>query len=721
MDKALPLWTNIGHLELDTCGLRKFPEIISDLKTLTCLSLRGNREICDLPDSMKNLIKLRQLFVSDCGLHYFPDIITHLTAMVHIDISNNNISVLPMSLRNLRNLHSIFAINCNLTFIEDFGSPGMCLKTLQIDKNPMLSDIPLSIRHLQPIEFLSTVNNNFVKIPEWIPSLTSVVKLCLQENPVATLPDAFANLVNLQHLNLSDCALRGFPEIICNLKKLQYIYMQNNLLIQTLPESVSNLKLVIELDVSRCGIRIFPSFLLEYGTANCIVKCSKNRILVLEEATITRMVEKNVTMAAVRERFDFNFVHLKKPPPPILQNGLEACLQYYKDLTLRGATNYHLQSMVLLGNTMAGKTSILKTIELDDRYLAPEFERTVLVENAVIREGSIQLNVADFGGHHIYEMTCPLFLRAGEQLVIICVDLSQHTIEQHDDMVTKWIHTALSSMQSGRIIIAATKTDQCETGGKYVDWEHYTNWQSNTNLFYVRYLLDQANLGENHLYRKLHTLKYCTDNWKEKELAYQRRMIEQAENDEYARFLRKQYDFLKSQDLAIVPTCAREQPWGAVNELRSIIWSHAFENAIPIPTSWKPFILTLSELIDRGEKSWISIVDLERMHGRKSPNKATEQFAVEDCLEVLSQCGMILWFRNREGLKNIIFHDVSKVVAAFKYVFHHDLAREIKKKIATLDENWESPHMTTSEIEQHVKHFQQSGILSNQLLNIAWW
>ena len=72
------------------------------------------------------------------------------------------------------------------------------------------------------------------------------------------------------------------------------------------------------------------------------------------------------------------------------------------------------------------------------------------------------MQLTDFGGHDIYELTCPLFMKSRYQTTFIAVKPSEYSEEAHDKLVTKWLSTALRHMNSGQIHIVVTQVDLCE-------------------------------------------------------------------------------------------------------------------------------------------------------------------------------------------------------------------------------------------------------------------
>ncbi len=744
----------LEELELAGCGFQAYPDVISELINLRHLNLSGNEGIQFLPRSLESLQKLEHMNISGCGFTEFPDVICHLAALLCLNVSSNNVSFLPREIKLLKNLRKLIAENCHLQSVPNVLDHMPDLETIRLEGNKLTS-LDWNVRQCSALRYFSAKGCRIDHCPEFIPVLTNLFCLYLKGNPIqvlpnklgylrkvrvldlgscsleefpeiiiqlssltslfmpenkkiTTLPDSLSQLYQLHHLDVAKCRLDHFPEAILRLKFLRCLYVNGNIYMRELPEGLRNLKELVHVDASHCGINEFPEFLLEHREKGCNYNCFGNKVHILNETSVNKMLEMRLNMAKPASTFSFDFSLLKVPPAGVFKSGLESCRQYYRERKLHGSLKYDLQSVILLGNTMAGKTSLIKTIAHNDKYLTPQSDRTAVVESEVIRAESIQLNVADFGGHHIYELIYPIFLKAGNQLIVVCVDLSQYSKRKHDDMVTKWIHTALCSMESGRIVIAATKADLCQFETKYVNWDHYRNWESHSKLEQERYKLQGGRLADNHLYKKLHTLQNCIYQWKEKELTFIQKMYNRAETEETKMSLQTKYDFLNDQQFTIVPTSSRDFRYKGMRGITSAIYEYASQNACVLPNNWKPLIEELERRAD-GEKPWVSIVDLKKAHSRLN---------VENCLQVLSNCGMILWFQNIDALKNIVFHNVRKVIEAFKNIFHHDLFTRLQTANTYLEE--EGDALNYSLIEYHLRDFQQDGLLSDKLLQLAF-
>ena len=78
----------------------------------------------------------------------------------------------------------------------------------------------------------------------------------------------------------------------------------------------------------------------------------------------------------------------------------------------------------------------MHTIKHQSPMLVNASDKTVIVDTLELGKYDLLLQVTDFGGHDIYEITCPLFLKSS-RLAIVAVKLSEYCSDNHADLVTK--------------------------------------------------------------------------------------------------------------------------------------------------------------------------------------------------------------------------------------------------------------------------------------------
>ncbi|KAI8521038.1 hypothetical protein Bbelb_007920 [Branchiostoma belcheri] len=119
---------------------------------------------------------------------------------------------------------------------------------------------------------------------------------------------------------------------------------------------------------------------------------------------------------------------------------------------------------VFLGQTEAGKTSLLNCMIKGQGHVETETDRTIGVD--VIRFHDTKSNVKyamyDFGGHQIYHYTHRFFLTR-QALHILNVDLPAYKSEEFQERVGTWLTSVTSHVFNPAILVVGTKVDMFPT------------------------------------------------------------------------------------------------------------------------------------------------------------------------------------------------------------------------------------------------------------------
>ncbi|BBN05758.1 protein MpRLK-Pelle_URK-Pp-1b [Marchantia polymorpha subsp. ruderalis] len=201
-------WENLictgGHvttLNLTKAGISGvLSEEIGVLSGLENLDLSGNDLRGPLPDSLKNCLNMRRLYLQDCNWDIpFPEVILSLQTLEHLDISGAKLSgSIPPEFYSMQSLKYVYLGNNK----ELTGN---------LEKFSLLSNlVNLSIWYLQFEEYV--------------------------------LPDKLSSLSKLQYLNCHDCNLHGgLPESYGELSELIEFNVRRNALTGGIPDSYKKL------------------------------------------------------------------------------------------------------------------------------------------------------------------------------------------------------------------------------------------------------------------------------------------------------------------------------------------------------------------------------------------------------------------------------------------------------------------------------------------------
>jgi len=128
---------------------------------------------------------------------------------------------------------------------------------------------------------------------------------------------------------------------------------------------------------------------------------------------------------------------LTSPPQEVCERGLDAVRQYYTDLAKGAGRNLPFATIAVLENTMAGKTSLIRTLQstdkrrvLTDRSPNAEYDETTKVFNVEeVEVDGTTLRLIDMGGQEVYHITYHLTLRQN------CVPVIVVNMEQYDQIL----------------------------------------------------------------------------------------------------------------------------------------------------------------------------------------------------------------------------------------------------------------------------------------------
>jgi len=127
---------------------------------------------------------------------------------------------------------------------------------------------------------------------------------------------------------------------------------------------------------------------------------------------------------------------LTSPPLEVCKRGLDAVRQYYTDLAKGAGRNLPFATIAVLGQTMAGKTSLIRTLQSTDRKRVltnrspnAEYDETTKVFNVEeVEVDGTTLRLIDMGGQEVYHITYHLTLRQN------CVPVIVVNMEQYDQI-----------------------------------------------------------------------------------------------------------------------------------------------------------------------------------------------------------------------------------------------------------------------------------------------
>lgn len=162
-----------------------------------------------------------------CGLKSFPlEILTLANTLEILDLSDNDLSELPDSIKELKRLKILFFARNKFTVFPKILSQLPMLnmvgfKSNQIHTVPEQSFPP-------KLNWLILTDNKIEKLPKSIGEVTLLQKCALAGNHMEELPNEMSKCVNLELLRVSANQLKSIPKWLFKLPKLSWVAFGGN-------------------------------------------------------------------------------------------------------------------------------------------------------------------------------------------------------------------------------------------------------------------------------------------------------------------------------------------------------------------------------------------------------------------------------------------------------------------------------------------------------------
>ena len=179
-------------LELSHCGQAALCVSIGQFQNLICINLNFNL-LKGLPESICDLIHLKQLKVGSNALEALPASIGRLTQLRVLSLHSNILFALPDSIGNLSNLTELNVSYNHLTVLPESIGGLNGLQKLRLNKNE-LTDLPDSIGQLVNLREFDLSCNLLTIIPHAIGKLSKMKKFDVYFNRLVDLPVFLATM-----------------------------------------------------------------------------------------------------------------------------------------------------------------------------------------------------------------------------------------------------------------------------------------------------------------------------------------------------------------------------------------------------------------------------------------------------------------------------------------------------------------------------------------------
>ena len=331
-----------------------------------------------------------------------------------------------------------------------------------------------------------------------------------------------------------------------------------------------------------------------------------------------------------------------------------------------------LFSLMLLGPTTAGKSSMMKSLTEGTAVLVHIDDRTQVadIQTWDITPGD-SIQIFDHGGHDIYRITSPIFFVPNGTIALIH-DISQVSKDRVDD-TTAILRQALTYHPENQVLLVLTHTDLVSTEVA----------QKNKNLIKskVHAYIDQ----------EIQSLKFQRDEG-EKKCRLLSQLQKQKENMEA---------FLLSS-----------KTYAGMENLIEFLRKEKTQKMVSLPEKWVQFY----KLMLKEKKNFFMVTELHQLFKslflkvRQAFQQPEIKKQFTSALEYYRATGHVLHFPDNPFLEDYVFHNKDFILQIMQSVFHHNF------KPTDFSNLCQSDNLSVDLMLQYDKE----GLLAIQVLQLLW-
>ncbi|XP_035670262.1 uncharacterized protein LOC118411878 [Branchiostoma floridae] len=335
---------------------------------------------------------------------------------------------------------------------------------------------------------------------------------------------------------------------------------------------------------------------------------------------------------------------------------------------------------VILGQTEAGKTSLLNCMMKGQGHVEAETDRTIGVDVITYHDtkNNVKYEMYDFGGHQIYHYTHRFFLTR-QALHILNVDLPGYKSEEFQERVGTWLTSVTSHVFNPAILVVGTKVD----------------------LFPPDKAEEMIAAACSSIQRDIQAAESKIQTKLKEEIQLCQKAVDVADggSDLTGPF----YGLTRDDILAKKESLEKlldGRPKGLLNVQVIPVSSKTFqgiealcdkmaemvkdERLFPaarqeLPTSWTK----LSENIKTSGRPYLHVRDCQDVGAAAGMNESD----VLNALSYLHVAGQILFYNHIRGMEDLVFPDPTIILTLFKQIFRHDLPAYLDSIAESLSEH----------------------------------
>ncbi|XP_067941160.1 uncharacterized protein [Watersipora subatra] len=377
--------------------------------------------------------------------------------------------------------------------------------------------------------------------------------------------------------------------------------------------------------------------------------------------------------------------NLVSPPYAVCQQSLTAIKTFFEDLASETPVELTIVPVSVVGHSMSGKTSLIRSLQSRSRELTNRSETNMLDETTkVFQIEGVQLDnsyakMIDHGGHEVYHITYRYILKE-RNIPLIVVNLN-----------------AFKSLAKEKGKEAATE-ELC--------------WQWLSHIYLACPLLIESPLlvlthSDKVSDSELQSYKDCLFNHSKK-LRDEMLNVEQLKSRATKQVLHKT-KFLSNKGVEVFNeenTFVFGKESHQIEDLRKALDFRCRKYKVSLPQKW-------NDMCNFVEKSLTEPV--------VTVSEVLASFPGESSMHILGymhNIGDVLWFQSVESLKSYIFRDIPAMTKMISILFHHQSDRLWKNRANNFREfDFKGKPISFALYQQFVKNFTRNGILEEALLH----
>jgi hypothetical protein len=378
---------------------------------------------------------------------------------------------------------------------------------------------------------------------------------------------------------------------------------------------------------------------------------------------------------------------LTSPPYAVCTQGLAAMRKYFTDLEEDRETNIKFVPVTVFGQTMAGKTSLVRSMQKNERVLTLRCDNSKLDEATKVFkvceaevDNKYKLVFHDFGGQAIYQFAYQLSDRSQyiPMLVIDIAEFDRLVTEQGEEVACEtvcfqWLsHLYLASPKAGPPFVVLTHCDVidsqiCETR--------------------LRLLIEVSERLRSILLKE------------EKAMVPEKSpiLIMKSFQDTSQPLLTHHTPRFFYKDSTTEVICG----------LKTFLVSIGLSLLTEIPGSW----YVLMELCANNKQPYLTLEELDKLFpGDKD----------RVILQYLNEIGRIKWYRNRENLSNIVFHRIELLTHLIELLYDHsrkDTWDQRIKNFQAFEDVSQDVRINKRKYNDMIRSFLDTGVIRDILLH----